>query len=374
MDIPFYSCKESFRRLWPRLAARLERAIDAGAFTDGPFTLRLEEALKAYTGARHAVGVSNGTDALILMLQAAGIGPGDEVIVPCFTFVASATSVAHVGARPVFVDIDPRTYNLDVEALEALVTPRTRAIMPVHLFAQMADMPAVLRVADRHGLQVLEDSAEGIGMRCDGGHAGTWGRAGTLSFFPTKTLGAIGDAGLILTDDDDLADTFRMLRDHGRAPGRLEARFLGHNAKMDEVQAAVLLTRLECLADDVRHRAELAAYYDRRLQALAPRVTTPRLVARPYATDPVFYVYLIETERRDELVAHLGAHGIGTEVYYPIPIHLQPAFAGLGHRPGDFPHAERACRRTVALPLYPDLSVAQAEVVCRTIESFYGVR
>lgn len=356
--VPFFSAAASWERDRPAVRARLERVVRSGRFVDGAVVRELEDALAERTGARHAIACGNGTDALVLLLAAAGVGPGDEVVVPCFTFVASASSVALLGARPVFVDVEPVSYALDPEAVRAAVGGRTRAIMPVHLFSQMADMDALREVAAATGVPLLEDSAEAIGMRWDGVHAGLLGRGGVLSFFPTKTLGASGDGGMVLTDDEELADACRRL-----ARGR---------SSLDELQAAILLARLERLDADVERRAALAALYDELLAPLEPLVRRPRIVPRRSATNPVWYVYLVEVERKPELVAHLASAGIETEEYYPRPLHLQPAFASLGHRPGDFPTAEAACRRTLALPLYPDLAEAAVEHVCRTVADFYG--
>ncbi|MFD5896966.1 DegT/DnrJ/EryC1/StrS family aminotransferase [Streptomyces sp. NPDC060366] len=390
--VPFFTQAESFERLWPRLSAYLDEVCESGTYSNGPKTAELEAALRDYTGARHAIAVGNGTDALVLLLRAAGIGPGDEVIVPAFSFFASASSVALVGAVPVFADVDPLTYNIDPAALEALITPRTKAVMPVHLFCQPADMTAVLAVAERHGLLVLEDSAEGIGMRLNGRHTGLIGAGGVLSFFPTKTLGALGDAGMVLTDDDALAGAVQRLRDHGRpalpppaaasggkpaaAPAARaeyarQGELAGTNSKMDELQAAALLTKLTTLDDDIRRRAVLADAYTRRLRGIPGVRGLPAVVERGEPVDPVFYVYLIETDRRDALVSHLAAAGIGTETYYPLPLHLQPCFAHLGHQEGDFPHAEAASHRTVALPLYPELTLAQLGRVCDAVRSFF---
>ncbi|MGY3201288.1 DegT/DnrJ/EryC1/StrS family aminotransferase [Streptomyces sp. TE5632] len=390
--VPFFTQAESFERLWPRLSAYLDEVCESGTYSNGPKTAELEAALRAYTGARHAVAVGNGTDALVLLLRAAGIGPGDEVIVPAFSFFASASSVALAGAVPVFVDVDPLTYNLDPGAIEAAITPRTKAVMPVHLFCQPADMASVQAVAERHGLLVLEDSAEGVGMRLNGRHTGLIGAGGVLSFFPTKTLGALGDAGMVLTDDDALAGAVQRLRDHGRpalpppaagagkkpadAPAARAERarqgeLAGTNSKMDELQAAALLTKLTTLDDDIRRRAVLADAYTRRLRGIPGVRRLPTVVERGEPVDPVFYVYLIETDRRDALVSHLAAAGIGTETYYPLPLHLQPCFAHLGHQEGDFPHAEAASHRTVALPLYPDLTLTQIGRVCDAVRSFF---
>lgn len=385
--VPFFTQAESFERLWPRLSAYLDEVCESGTYSNGPKTAELEAALRVYTGARHAIAVGNGTDALVLLLRAAGIGPGDEVIVPAFSFFASASSVALTGAVPVFVDIDPLTYNLDPAVLEAAVTPRTKAVMPVHLFCQPADMTPLLAMAERHGLLVLEDSAEGIGMRLNGRHTGLIGAGGVLSFFPTKTLGALGDAGMVLTDDDALAGAVQRLRDHGRpalpapqappaapvarAEYARQGELAGTNSKMDELQAAALLTRLTTLDDDIRRRAVLADAYTRRLRDIPGVRRLPTVVDRGEPVDPVFYVYLIETDRRDALVSYLAAAGIGTETYYPLPLHLQPCFARLGHREGDFPHAEAASGRTVALPLYPELTLAQLGQVCDAVRSFF---
>jgi UDP-2-acetamido-2-deoxy-ribo-hexuluronate aminotransferase len=382
VTVPFFSGADSLRQRWPKVSALLDRITEVGHFTNGPVVQEFERAIEVYAGAKHAVAVGSATDALIIMLRAAGIGRGDEVITPCFTFFASASSIAHVGATPVFVDIDPLTYNIDPQSLEASITERTRAIMPVHLFTQMADMPTVERIATEHGLLVLEDSAEGIGMWCDGKHAGLIGQAGVLSFFPTKTLGAIGDAGMILTDDELFAQTCRLLRSHGqKADEPYMYHMIGYNSRMDDIQAAILLVRLQFLARDIAKRAALAGYYSQHLQALAPLVRTPWTQSgglcgpkRSYATNQVYYVYLIEAEHRDELVAYLTSQGIGTEIYYPIPLHMQPCFAHLGYRQGDFPIAERACTRTVALPLYPDMTMAQVEAVCQAIKTFYERR
>jgi len=368
----------SFAAQWPDLSAHLEEVLGNGKYSHGRKTEELEAAVRRYTGAAHAVGVNSGTDALVLLLRAAGIGPGDEVIVPCYTFFASASAVHHVGARPVFVDVDEHSYAMDPDAVLAAVTARTRAIMPVHLFNQMADMTAIGEVSSATGVPVIEDSAEAIGMFHDGVHAGLLGLGGVLSFFPTKTLGALGDAGMVITDDALIADRCALLRHHGRMGvtlGRISgisnaAAVCGTNSKMDEVQAAVLLTRLPGLTRAIARRAALARRYEERLAAL-PEVRVPRILPRPVAADPVWYVYLIEARERDALAAHLAAEGIETEVFYPRPLHRQPAFAHLGHREGDFPVAERAATRALALPLYPDLTADDVDRVCLAVEAFY---
>lgn len=370
--IPFYSCAASLEQQWLHINAAVDELFTDGSFVNGTLVRRLEEQLRLFTGARHAVACGNATDALAIMLTAAGIGPGDEVIVPSFSFFASASAVVHVGARPVFVDIEPETYAMNPAKLAAAITPRTRAIMPVHLFSQMADMPTLIEIANRHGLRVLEDSAEGIGMWLCGRHAGLLGDAGVLSFFPTKTLGSFGDAGMLLTNDDQLAEVALTLRNHGQKENMPHVYHrLGFNSRMDSIQAAILLAGLARVPENIARRAQIADQYSRQLAALAPMVATPRFQARAYPANQVFYVYLIECDRRDELALYLDERGIGTEIYYPRPLHLQPCFADLGYQRGDMPIAERACERTLGLPLYPDLTSEQVAAVCAVIAHFY---
>ncbi|MGP3924279.1 DegT/DnrJ/EryC1/StrS family aminotransferase [Streptomyces sp. 8N616] len=380
--IPFFSQVASFERLWPVIEARVEEVFDNGKFSHGRQVAKLEGELAAYTGARFTVAVNSGTDALVLLLRACGLRPGDGVLVPAYSFVATATSVVLAGGRPQFVDIDPVTYAMEPGALGAAVTPASRFIMPAHLFSQMADMTGLTAVAARHGLTVLEDSAEGIGMRQNGVHAGLHGAGGVLSFFPSKTLGALGDAGAVLTDRPEVAETVSALRHHGRFgrtvdnfPGiSTETGLPGMNSKMDDIQAAVLLAKLTCLDSDIRRRAELAEAYRERLRHIPGIVRLPEVVDRGPGSSCVFYVYLIEAERRDALVGHLARRGIGTEVYYPLPLHLQPCFAEWGYSRGDFPHAEAASARAVALPLYPDLTMEQVDQVCEAVHDFYAGR
>jgi len=367
--VPFYTCADSVRRNWASLEKRIRAVADSGRFTSGPMVAELEDAIAGYTGAHHAVACNNGTDALILMLRAAGIGPGDEVIVPAYTFFATVSSVLHVGAEPVIVDVLPGSYAMDPEQAAAVIGPKTKAIMPAHMFSQTADLVALTELCAQHGLQLLEDSAEAIGMWVDDRHAGLWGRAGVLSFFPTKTLGGIGDAGMLITDDAGLAAEVRRTRCHGQAAdGAYLYESLGWNSRCDELQAAVLLSRLETLDAEIDRRAELAAAYTERI---AEVVQTPWLAQAKSPSNQVWYVYLIETERRNELVTHLDAQGIGTEVYYPRSLSEQPILRDLpGARPPT-PVATAASRRAVGLPLYPDLTDAQLERVCAAITEFH---
>ncbi|MEV4431260.1 DegT/DnrJ/EryC1/StrS family aminotransferase [Streptomyces sp. NPDC049602] len=375
-SIPFFSQAKTFEKIWPDLRAGVDEIFADGKFSHSRQVGCLEKALAQYTGARHVIGVNSGTDALVLLLQACGLRPGDRVLVPAYSFVATASSVVLAGGQPVFTDIDPDTYAMHPDGIGAEAAEGARFMLPVHLFSRMADMAALSAFAADRGLSLLEDSAEGIGMRQNGIHAGLHGLGGVLSFFPSKTLGALGDAGAVLTDDPDLADHVAALRHHGRTGRTLahfpgisnETLYVGHNSKMDDLQAAVLLAKLTVLDEDIRHRAGLARRYDEGLRG-SPGIT--RLPAITGAPDEVFYVYLIETDRRDELAAHLQDQGIGTETYYPRPLHLQPCFEELGHRPGDFPVAEAASRRALALPLYADLTEAEVDRVCAAVRAFH---
>ncbi|CAL9587850.1 MULTISPECIES: DegT/DnrJ/EryC1/StrS family aminotransferase [Streptomyces] len=380
--VPFFSQAATFGKLWPLIEERINEVFATGKFSHGRQVAAWEQELAAWTGARYAVGVNSGTDALVLLLRACGLQPGDGVLVPVYSFVATASSVVLAGGRPQFVDIDPDTYAMDATAAEAAVTPESRFMMPAHLFHQMADMAALGAVATRCGLTLVEDSAEGIGMWQDGRHAGLHGKGGVLSFFPAKTLGALGDAGAVLTDDAEVAHMVAALRHHGRLGPTLgdfsaistETDVPGHNSKMDDIQAAVLSAKLTRLDEDIARRAELAAAYTERLRDVPGITRLPRVVERPAhegRSAAVFYVYLIEADDRDRLVAHLTRRGVGTEVYYPTPLHLQPCFARLGHRRGEFPRAEAASARALALPLHPDLDLDEVDRVCATIREFY---
>lgn len=377
--VPFFTQSSTFAELWPSISAGVEEIFENGKFSHGGQVARFEQRLAEYTGARHAIGVNSGTDALVLLLRACGLAPGDEVLVPAFSFVASASSVVLAGGVPRFTDIDPVTYAMDPAAAAGAVGSATRFVMPVHLFSHQADLRALGELARRHELVVVEDSAEAIGMRQGGRHAALHGAGGVLSFFPSKTLGAIGDAGAVLTDRPEIAERVAALRHHGRGGRTLdhfpgisnETAEPGMNSKMDDIQAAVLLAKLGRLESDIVRRAELASAYSERLRDI------PGIIRMPLVTSPsddyrdVFYVYLIEVENRDELASHLAANGVGTETYYPVPLPFQPCFADLGYRAGQFPNAEAACARALALPLYPDLERAQVDQVCDAIRSFY---
>ena len=355
----------------------IRRVVDGQAFVLGPEVERFEAEVAAYAGADHAIACASGTDALILALAACGVGPGDEVVTSPFSFFSSASCAYKVGARPRFADIDPETFQIDPGRVESACGPRTRALLPVHLFGQCAPMDSLLDIARRKRLHLVEDSAQALGAtyRSDSlgaRRAGTLGVAGCYSFFPTKNLGGYGDGGLVVTGDADRAERLRALRVHG---GRqmYHHRWVGWNSRLDALQAAVLRVKLPHLDAWCEARAARAARYDALLGDAglvdSGRVRTP--VRDPHSTH-IFHQYTLRVERRDELRDHLRASGIGHGVYYPVPLHLQECFAELGYRPGDLPHAEAACREVLSLPIYPELTEAQQGRVVAAVAGFYG--
>ena len=351
------------------LRAALDRAIGevvaGGQFILGPQVAAFEQRFAAYCGARHAIGVGNGMDALRLALMALDVRGGDEVILPANTYVATALAVSAVGAVPVLVDCDPRTYNLDPRGLERAVTPRTRVIMPVHLTGQAADMDAVMAVAERRGLHVIEDAAQAHGAAWRGRRCGSIGAVGCFSFYPSKNLGAFGDAGMAVTNDDALARRLAQLRNYGQSQ-KYDHVAAGLNSRLDSLQAAVLAVKLPHLdrwnearvSRAARYRAALRGVGDLRLQEIAPGATS------------VYHLFVVETEHRDRLRRHLADAGIDTGVHYPVPIHLQPAYAA-GYRMGQFPHTEALARRSLSLPMFPELRDDQVDAVAAAIRRFF---
>ncbi len=370
----------------------VDAVLDSQRFVLGPNVSALETEVARYCRAPHAVGVASGSDALLLALMALGIGAGDEVITTPYTFFATAAAVVRLGGVPSFVDIEPTTLNLAVEQVKARITPRSKAIIPVHLYGQCADMAPLLTVAREHGLLVIEDAAQTIGAEyllshgdCDaGGRAGEWRRAGAmgdlgcLSFYPSKALGAYGDAGMLLAHDATLAERLRALRTHGEL-GKYRHDMVGVNSRLDELQAAVLRVKLRYLEDWIAGRQARAARYDQLfrgagLAGAAGGVAVGKPVALPTIAPRcthIFYVYAVRVRQRDQLHAYLAAHGVETDVYYPVPLHMQPCFAPLGYRQGDFPEAEHAAAESLALPMYPELSEAQQAYVVGQIADFY---
>lgn len=345
--------------------------IERQQFIMGEEVPQLEAAIAKLSRVKHAIACASGTDALLLPLMALGLEPHDEVIVPAFTFFATAGTVHLAGGTPVFVDIEPGTFNLSPEAVAAAITPRTRAIVVVHLFGQMAALERILELAGQRGIPVIEDAAQAIGARrrIDGQWklAGECGWVGTLSFFPTKNLGAWGDGGMMLTQDDRLAGRLRRLRTHGGLQ-KYHHDEVGTNSRLDTLQAALLLAKLPFLAGWSAARREKAQRYNDEFKghsAVVPPAVDP-------ANEPIFHQYTIRTPRRDALLDHLKARGIGSGVYYPLALHLQPAFAHLGYRAGSLPEAEAATREVLSLPAYPELTEAQQELVVEAVNGFYG--
>lgn len=353
--IPILDLKQQYAGLREEMLAAVSGVFESGAFINGPNVKALESEVASYLGAAHGVGLNSGTDALHLALRALRIGPGDEVITTPFTFVATTEAIGIVGAVPVFVDIDPATYNMDAEQIEAAITPRTKAILPVHLYGYPAPMERIMAIAQKHGLAVIEDCAQAIGATIDGRKVGTIGTIGAFSFFPSKNLGAYGDAGMLVTNDADLAARARSLRAHG---GRVKYHHeeLGVNSRLDEVQAAILRVKLPHLEDWIARRRAVAARYD---AALAPRgIATP---VEASGRRHVYHQYTIRVEDRDRVQAALNDAGVQTMVYYPVPLHLQEVHAGMNLREGAFPHSERAAREVISLPMYPELGAAQQD-------------
>jgi len=348
--IPFIDLRPQNDALRRELEAALGRVLDSGTYTLGPEVVAFEREFAAACGAKHAVAMNSGTTALHLALLAAGIGPGDDVVTTPFTFIATACAIRYAGANPVFADVDFETRNLDPEAFAKAVTPRTRAVMPVHLYGQVADMDPIRSVAARHGLVVIEDAAQAHGASYRGAQAGTLGALGCFSFYPTKNLGALGEGGLVTTSDDALADQLRLLRDWGSRE-KYQHDMVAYNARMDAFQGAVLRVKLRHLAAWNEERRRLAARY----AELLPKVglEPPRELA---GGQPVFHVYAVRVPERERVAGSLREQGVGTAVVYPRPLHLQPAFADLGLGEGSFPNAERAARELLALPMFPGLA------------------
>ncbi len=345
----------------------LARVIASQRFVLGPVVRKCEEAVAAYVGCAYGVAVSSGTDALLVALMAEDIGLGDEIVTTPFSFFATAGAISRVGAVPVFVDIDPVTFNIDPALIEDRITSRTQAILPVHLFGQMAEMAPIMEIARRHGLVVIEDAAQAIGARHDGQRAGSVGRYGCFSFFPTKNLGGYGDGGIVVTDDAARADKLRALRVHGETT-RYHHRFVGGNFRLDALQAAVIHAKLPHLDGWTDRRIANAAVYSSLLGDLAARHPDVLALPRTVTDRHVFNQFVVRVADRDRMQARLAAAGIGTAIYYPVPLHLQDCFADLGYRSGDLPNAERAASEALALPIFPELTREQIRHVARALE------
>lgn len=359
MNVKLLDLQAQYLPIRNEIRRAMDEICDAQAFILGPAVERFEKHLAEYCGTKHAIGVTSGTDALLCTLMAVGIKPGDEVICPGFTFFATAGSIARLGAKPVFCDIEPDTFNLDPLLLEKKITPRTKAIIPVHLFGQAAKMEAINDIAARHGLVVIEDAAQAIGARRNGKTACSIGLAGCLSFYPGKNLGAFGDAGAICTNDDALAETCRMLRVHGsRHQNPYDHKLVGGMFRLAAIQAAVLDVKLKHLNEWHEGRRCNAKLYDKLLAG--SRVKTPVIDEENYS---IYNQYCVRVPNRNHVKQQLTDKGIGTAVYYPLPLHLQECFSYLEGKKGDFPESERACEQVLALPIYPELTEEQIRYV-----------
>ena len=368
-DIPLVDLKAQYAAIQPDVDAAIARVLGHAGFIGGREVAAFEEAFAAFQGTRRAVGLASGTAALALALQALGVGPGDEVITTPHTFFATVEPVISLGATPVFVDIDPATYNLDPALIEAAITPATRVILPVHLYGQMAPMEAILRIAHCHGLAVIEDAAQAHAAEFQGRRAGQWGHVACFSFYPGKNLGAYGDAGAICTEDDALADTVAKLRDHGRVDKYAHDE-VGYGERLDALQAAILGAKLPHLEAWTEARRAHAKTYSAAVRDV-PGIIPPAEQADARHVYHVYCVRLAEggAQRRDAVRAALNAQGIGAGIHYPIPLHLQPALAGLGHGRGSYPRAEAAADSILSLPIYPELNGSQIEQVVDALQT-----
>ncbi len=380
-SVPLLDLKAQYTTIRDEIHEAMDRVIESQHFIGGPEIDALEQEIAAYSQSAYGIGVSSGTDALLVTLMAIGIQPGDEVITTPYTFFATGGSIVRLGGRPVFVEIDPQTYTLDPAGLEAAITPRTRAIMPVHLFGQVAGMDRIMDLAQQYHLYVIEDAAQAIGAEAAGRRAGSIGHVGCLSFFPSKNLGGFGDGGMVVTSDPTLAERIRLLRNHGAKP-KYYHQVVGGNFRLDALQAAVLRVKLKYLDNWTAARQRNAAIYRRlcaeaglAINLVALHAGTPGIVlpVEVLAGRHIFNQFVVRCTRRTELIATLKSHQIGHEIYYPVPLHLQECFAELGYQPGDLPESERAANETLALPIYPELTESQLQSVVGVIAGFYKV-
>lgn len=367
--VPMLDLKAQYAAIKPEIDAAIEHVVASQHFINGPEVEVLEADIAQYCKAKHCIGVSSGSDALLVALMALGIGPKDEVITTPYTFFATVGAIVRLGARPVFADIDPVTFNINPAEIACRVTSRTRAIIPVHLFGQCADMDPILEIARRHKLAVIEDAAQALGAEYKGRRAGSMGTVGCFSFFPSKNLGAFGDAGAVITNDAALADKIRLLRGHGSNP-KYYHQLVGGNFRLDALQAAVLRVKLKYLDAWTARRQENASWYDAALGGdfrLLPYLQTPMVMQSRH----IFNQYVVRFHERDALAAHLKKKQIGCEVYYPQPMHLQECFLYLGHVSSEFPESEVAAQTTLALPVYPELTADQLNQVANSVTDFY---
>lgn len=369
MKVPMLDLSEQYQELRTEVIDVLDQVMGSSRFILGDNVKKLEEDVAKYSNVAYGIGCGNGSDAIHIALQAMGVGPGDEVITTAFTFFATGGAIVRAGAKPVYVDIDPLTFNIDPEKIEAAITENTKAIIPVHLYGQMADMERISEIAKKHNLGVVEDAAQAIGAKHNGKTVGELGSAATYSFFPTKNLGAYGDGGMIVTDNADIAEKSRVIRVHGSKP-KYYHHVLGYNSRLDELQAAVLNVKFPHLDRWSDLRREKASTYTSLLkEKLGDLVVTP---VEKEGNHHVFHQYTLRVENRDELQNYLKEQGVATMVYYPLPLHVQPVFADLGYKEGDLPETEKAAKEAISLPMFPELKTEQQEYVVAKIAEFYG--
>ncbi|MGB2630270.1 MAG: DegT/DnrJ/EryC1/StrS family aminotransferase [Candidatus Omnitrophota bacterium] len=364
MQIPLLDLTAQYKSIKDEIDEALDRVVTSQHFILGGEVEAFEKEVAGYAGTKYAIGVASGTDALTLSLRACGIGEGDEVITSPFTFFATAESISQVGARPVFADIDPETYNIDPEKMEAAITKNTKAVIPVHLYGQSADMARIMDIAEKNKLKVIEDCAQAMGAEYKGKSCGSFGDCGCLSFFPSKNLGGFGDGGMIVTNDEELMNKIKMIRVHGSSKQYIHE-FVGYNSRLDSLQAAILRVKLKYLDNWIEGRRRNAAYYDSYFKNTD--VVTPK--ESPDAKH-TYHQYTISIKERDALSAYLKQKGIGSRVYYPLSLHLQPCYKELGYREGDFPVTEKVCREVLSIPVYPELTGEQLAYVADSVSEF----
>ena len=367
----FIDLNAQYKSIKKEIDRAIKRVLDSGVFIGGEEVEKFEKEIAKFCGTKYTVGINSGTDALFLSLKALGIKQGDEVITTPFTFIATAEVIANLGAKPVFIDIDPKTFNIDPSKIEEVITKKTKAIIPVHLFGQMAEMGKIMRIAEKYKLYVIEDAAQAIGAEYKGKKAGSIGDIGCFSFFPAKNLGACGDGGMVITNNKKLADKIRLLRNHGSSKKEKYLNLiLGTNSRLDAIQAAILRVKLKYLNRWNKERRDYARYYSQGLKGIGD-VITPVIESN---RSHIFHQYTIRTKFRDKFQKYLKEKGIPTKVYYPLPLHLQPALKYLGYKKGDFPQAEKATREVLNLPIYPEIPQKYQDFIIKKIKIFYDKR
>ena len=366
MKVPLLDLSRQYKVIKTEVNEAIQKVLDHGMFIMGPEVKELESELAAYCDTKHGIGVASGTDALLLSLRALGVGPGHEVITSTFTFFATAGVISRLGAKPVFVDIDPKTFNIDVEQVSAAITDKTKAVIPVHLYGQIAEMDEICQIAEKRGIPIVEDAAQAIGAKYKNRKAGSFGKTACYSFFPSKNLGAYGDGGLITTNDDSLADLLKKLRVHGAKPKYFHST-VGYNSRLDTIQAAALMVKLKHLPSWHEARRDKAARYDQMLSDVEQ-------VRTPYVRDynyHIYHQYTLIVENRDELKNFLKGREIGLDTYYPLPLHLQECYNDLGYKKGDLPVAEELAEKVISLPIFPELADDEQQFVIDAIKEFY---